>query len=169
MCHRTLASAVAFLLLAVIAHPVAAQSAAASERQERPERRFAVVFGPNVLWARTPGASRWELGLGGTLGLEARAGSRWGGIRHFGAETEMLGNTEPDPQGTAIFAGLQRRTPIGTVRVAAGPELRHRAIFGMLAMDWLTTRVAGIGVEAFGVTGSEAMVGTSLRISVGVR
>jgi hypothetical protein len=146
------------------------------------ERRLSLVFGPTVLQAREHGlcsrppsystlvpCSSWELGIGGTLAVEGRHRFGWGGVRLFGAETELLGNNQPDPQGFAIYGGVQKRTVVGTLRFAVGPEVINTGLFGVLAIDWFTTRTAGVGLEVFGFTGPAAMYGTMLRLSLGAK
>jgi hypothetical protein len=178
--HTPLRSLLASALtLALFATALPAQVVPTAERTER---RISFVLGPNALMARDHGlcsgppsystltpCSSWELGIGFTMAIEGRRGSTWGGVRYFGAETELLSNSQPDPQGFAIYGGMQKRTPAGTVRLGVGPEFRNTGLFGVLALDWFTTRTIGVGIEAFGFTGPDAMYGSSLRLSVGAR
>jgi hypothetical protein len=169
------------LSLALVTTSLWAQTSGASSTP-RPERRISLVFAPTVLGARDHGmcsrppaydvlvpCSGWELGIGLTIAVEGRVGDRWAGVRAFSAETELIGNSQPDPAGIALYGGLQRRTTLGTVRFALGPEVRHIGLFGVLAVDWFTTHRTGVGLEMFGFTGPDAMYGTTVRLSVGRR
>lgn len=107
-----------------------------------------------------------ELGTMGTIGVEFTRGRAWGGTRLYSIETELLSDSKPNPLGFALYGGVQQRTVMGTLRAALGVDVVRVGPYAGVAVDWFTDQRVGLGLEGFGVAGSESVYGASLRLRI---
>lgn len=125
-------------------------------------REYFMRSGPPRYDTLFPGHSN-ELATIGMVGVELERGRLWGGTRVYSAETELLSDNRPNPLGFAFYGGVQQQTPVGKLRAAAGVDAARVGPFGVLAIDWFAAKRFGVGLEGFGVAGSEPAYGALVR------